>query len=132
MCVESFARWHKRNYKTIRKKYDVSYSISFYGDDNPFLMGLRSYSPCNGNATKVLKIIVKAAKRHKVQVQLEAQSMSIGDECYSRYDDTFKEMEYVYWRALLMYQRVGFRPLCKEGFLQRVIKLRAVYLITPA
>ena len=128
MSIESFARWDRRNYKTIREKYNVRYSFSFY-EDTPILVGLKSYSPCKGNATKVLKIIVKAAKRHKVNVRLQASSRYVGDEAYNNHS-TFKEREYIYWRALLMYQRVGFKTMYKDIFLNDSIRLYPVDLIT--
>ena len=129
MSVESLIVCHSRIHEKIKTKYNINYYLPrFYEQPNKVaLHAFRSYSPGQNNATKTLRLLINMAKKHKVKIRLCAASRSYGPMPSTR--DTFKEREYYYWRALLMYQSAGFKAINKQSFLVDIAKLYPVNLI---
>jgi len=104
--------------------YGIRYDTNYFE-----IVALISNNPQKGNATRLLKFLLHIASKHNVKLSVYAYSRSIVRGGHNSYS-TQREYEYYYWRALLMYQRVGFKPLYRRSFVVDIKRLYPVYLIT--
>lgn len=99
------------------------------------LHSIRSFEPKKQNATKALRLLLNMAKKHNITIGLRSGSESVyfipSEPARIKHvrESSQEERKYFYFRALLMYQRVGFRPVNDKDFIKKVNNLEPVLLI---
>lgn len=132
MSVVSFLKCHDKIEVKLKSKYAIRYYFGggSPGDNSITLWALVSDSPGKLNATKTIKFLIHLAEKHNIKIELMACSRYVDYETSNTSRNTRREFTYAYWRALNIYQKLGFKPIAKESFLSGIIQEAPVWLTT--